>query len=60
MEKNIYIVKNWIQNLIFQAEMGNVITPVLGSVVPLASQHVYHRQGHNPLYGAMHDYANIR
>ena len=64
-EKTKNIVKNGIQNLIFQAEMGNAITPMLGSVMPVAPQHVYHRpvpstsSEHNPLYEAIHDSANI-
>jgi len=49
------IVKNEIQNLIFQAEMGNATpTPITGSVAPLAPQLVYHQHVqpphvHNPL-----------
>lgn len=64
-EKTKNIVKNGIQNLIFQAEMGNVITPVLGSAIPVAPQHVYHRPApstsseHNPFYEAIHESANI-
>lgn len=66
------VVKNGIQNLIFQSEMGNATTPMAGSVVPVAPQVYYHQPVQPPhipntsgdhntgtLYEAMHDAVNM-
>lgn len=72
LQRTQNVVKNGIQNLIFQSEMGNATTPMAGSVVPVAPQVYYHQPVQPPhipntsgdhntgtLHEAMHDAVNM-